>query len=149
MKNWLKKNLFNKIDENLIDEISGLKQIGKGAFNIRKNGQGVERQVTENINIVTKQDKPGIDIYVKENTKFEYVHIPVIITESGLNDLVYNDFYIGKNANVTIVLVAVFIMTITKILSTMVFIDFSLKKVQKLNILKSIMEKEMVMVRKF
>jgi len=103
MKNWLKKNLFNKIDENLIDEISGLKQIGKGAFNIRKNGQGVERQVTENINIVTKQDKPGIDIYVKENTKFEYVHIPVIITESGLNDLVYNDFYIGKNANVTIV----------------------------------------------
>ncbi len=56
----------------------------KVAYNIRKNGKGIERKVTENVNIVTKKDKPGIDIYVKENTKFEFVHIPVIITESGL-----------------------------------------------------------------
>ena len=75
----------------------------KGAYNIRKNGKGIERQVTENVNIVTKTDKSGIDIYVKENTKFEFIHIPVIITESGLNDVVYNDFYIGKNADVVII----------------------------------------------
>ena len=95
--------LINKEDENLLNEISNYNEIKKGAYNIRKNGQGIERKVTENINIVTKQDKPGINIYVKENTKFEFIHIPVIITESGLTDIVYNDFYIGKNANVIIV----------------------------------------------
>ncbi len=94
---------INKIDKELLGEISNLENISKGAYNIRKNGEGIERKVTENINIVTKTDKPGIDIYVKENTKFEFIHIPVIITESGLKDLVYNDFHIGKNANVIIV----------------------------------------------
>ena len=92
-----------QIDKKLLSEISDYDGIRNGAYNIRKNGQGVERKITENINIVTKEDKPGIDIYVKENTKFEFVHIPVIITESGLNDVVYNDFHIGKNANVIIV----------------------------------------------
>lgn len=94
---------INKIDKGLLDEVSDLENISKGAYNIRKNGKGVERKVTQNVNIITKTDKPGIDIYVKENTKFEFIHIPVIITESGLNDLVYNDFYIGKNANVIII----------------------------------------------
>ena len=96
------KNL-NEIDEQLLSEVSNLENITKGAYNIRKNGKGVERQVTENVNIVTKKDVSGIDIYVKENTKFEFIHIPVIITESGLKDLVYNDFHIGKNANVIII----------------------------------------------
>ena len=94
---------IEKVDEELLDEISGYDEIRDGAYNIRKNGAGIERKVTENVNIVSKTDKPGIDIYVKENTKFDVVHIPVILTESGLNDLVYNDFYIGKNANVLIV----------------------------------------------
>ena len=94
---------INKTDKNLLNEISNYEDIKKGAYNIRKNGAGIERQETENIKIVTKKDKPGIDIYVKENTKFEFLHIPVILTESGLNDLVYNDFYIGKNANVIII----------------------------------------------
>ncbi len=94
---------INKIDENLLNEISNVEEIKKGAYNIRKNGKGIERQITENVNIETKKDKPGINIYVKENTKFEFIHIPVIITESGIKDLVYNDFYIGKNANVIIV----------------------------------------------
>lgn len=94
---------INQIDKELLNEISNLENITKGAYNIRKNGKGMERKVTENVNIITKTDKPGIDIYVKENTNFEFIHIPVIITESGLNDLVYNDFYIGKNANVIIV----------------------------------------------
>lgn len=91
------------MDQGLLNEVSNLENIKKGAYNIRKNGQGIERRVTENVKIETKTDKPGIDIFVKENTKFEFIHIPVIITESGLNDLVYNDFYIGKNAKVIIV----------------------------------------------
>lgn len=95
---------MDKIDKELLKEIAGLEgDTFESAYNIRKNGKGMERKVTENINIVTKQDVSGIDIYVKENTKFEFVHIPVIITESGLNDVVYNDFYIGKNANVVII----------------------------------------------
>lgn len=94
---------MDNIDLELLREIADINGTPKGAYNIRKNGQGIERQITDNIKIETKQDKSGIDIYVKENTKFEFVHIPVIITESGLNDLVYNDFYIGKNADVIII----------------------------------------------
>lgn len=99
----LHDKLLNNVDEGVLGEITKLDELKKGAFNIRKNGKGIERAVTENVNIVTKTDKPGIDIYVKENTKFDIVHIPVIITESGLTDVVYNDFYIGKNAKVYIV----------------------------------------------
>ena len=94
----LNDELLNDTDEGLLEKVSGLEKLKDGAYNIRKNGQGIERKITENVNIITKQDKPGINIYVKENTKFEIVHIPVIITESGLKDVVYNDFYIGKNA---------------------------------------------------
>ena len=94
---------MENVDKELLKEISDIDGEIKGAYNIRKNGKGIERKVTENVNIVTKQDKPGIDIFVKENTKFEFVHIPVIITESGLIDVLYNDFYIGKNANVVII----------------------------------------------
>ena len=90
-------------DIELLNNITDYNSIRKGAYNIRKNGEGIERKVTENVNIVTKTDVSGIDVYVKENTKFEIIHIPVIITESGLKDLVYNDFHIGKNANVIII----------------------------------------------
>ena len=99
----MNEEMLEKVDNKLLSEVSDLENLRKGAYNIRKNGEGIERKVTQNVNIVTKQDKPGINIYVKENTKFEFVHIPVIITKSGLKDLVYNDFYIGKNANVVIV----------------------------------------------
>ena len=88
----LHDELLNNVDEGVLGEITKLDELKKGAFNIRKNGEGIERAVTENVNIVTKTDKPGIDIYVKENTKFDIVHIPVIITQSGLKDVVYNDF---------------------------------------------------------
>lgn len=94
---------MEQVDKSLLKEISDIDGEIKGAYNIRKNGKGIERKVTDNVNIVTKEDKPGIDIFVKENTKFEFIHIPVIITESGLNDVVYNDFYIGKNSNVVII----------------------------------------------
>ncbi len=93
---------MEKTDYKLLSKITDASKY-EGAYNIRKNGKGIERKVTENINIVSKQDNLGIEIYVKENTKFEFVHIPVIITQSGLKDVVYNDFYIGKNANVVII----------------------------------------------
>lgn len=97
-------NNLENIDTNLLSRITDSNDgTFESAYNIRKNGKGIERKVTENVDIVTKEDVSGIDIIVKENTKFEYIHIPVIITESGLNDVVYNDFYIGKNANVVIV----------------------------------------------
>ena len=94
---------IDNVDKELLKEISGLETMPEGAYNIRKNGKGIERKVTDNVNIVTKKDVSGIDIHVKENTKFEFIHIPVIITESGLKDVVYNDFFIGKNADVIIV----------------------------------------------
>ncbi len=99
----MEDNRLETVDEELLNEISDYNGEFKGAYNIRKNGKGIQRKVTENINIVTKTDKPGIDIIVKPNTKFEFVHIPVILTESGLKDVVYNDFFIGKDANVIIV----------------------------------------------
>ncbi len=99
----MEDNRLETVDEKLLNEISDYNGEFKGAYNIRKNGKGIQRQVTENINIVTKTDKPGIDIIVKPNTKFEFVHIPVILTESGLKDVVYNDFFIGKDANVIII----------------------------------------------
>lgn len=94
---------IEEVDKSLLNEISNIEDIKKGAFNIRKNGTGIERKITEKVDIVTKKNVSGIDIYVKENTKLEFIHIPVIITESGLTDVVYNDFFIGKNANVIIV----------------------------------------------
>ena len=93
---------MESVDKNLLGTISGESEY-KGAYNIRKNGKGIERKVTENTNIVTKEGVQGIDIYVKENANYEIVHIPVIITESGIKDVVYNDFHIGKNANVIII----------------------------------------------
>lgn len=94
---------FNNIDNSLLSKISDIEKITDGAYNIRKNGKGIQRKSSENIEIVPKEDGTGMDIKVKENTKFEFVHIPVIITESGVKDIVYNDFYIGKNSKVIIV----------------------------------------------
>lgn len=94
---------MDKIDKMLLEKVSDLHKISLGAFNIRKNGQVLDRKATKEIEIVPKKNKSGIDIIVKPDVKNKAVHIPVIITAGGLNDLVYNDFYIGKNADVTIV----------------------------------------------
>ncbi|MGN1298649.1 MAG: SufB/SufD family protein [Candidatus Scatovivens sp.] len=96
-------NKTEKEDLSLLHNIVGEDLTHKGAYNIRKNGQGVERRNTENVEIKTKKDKDGIDIFVKENSKMEFIDIPVIITKSGIKDIVYNDFFIGKNSNVVIV----------------------------------------------
>lgn len=94
---------MNKIEKDLLLAVADLHQIPSGAFNLRENGKGVERKSSANIDIVPKTDKSGIDIIIKPNTVNESVHIPVIITESGIKDLVYNDFYVGENSDVLIV----------------------------------------------
>ena len=94
---------FGKIEKDLLKEIADLESIPQGAYNIRDNGKLAGRNVTANIDIRTKTDKPGIDIFIKSATKGERVDIPVILTETGLDDLVYNDFYVEDGADVTIV----------------------------------------------
>lgn len=94
---------MNKIDKELLSQLSDLHSIKQGSFNIRKNGEAIERKSNADIEIIPKKDKSGIDIVVKPNVKDRSVHIPVLITLGGFNDLVYNDFYIGENADITIV----------------------------------------------
>lgn len=94
---------MDDIQKNLLEQVAGLHEIPRGAYNIRANGKGIARNSTANIDIVPKTDEPGIDIHIKPNTKNEAVHIPVLLTESGINDAVYNDFFIGENADVTII----------------------------------------------
>ena len=94
---------MNDIQKNLLKQVTELHEVPTGAYNIRANGESAGRRTTANIDIVTKTDKPGIDIIIKPGTKNECVHIPVLLSESGLKELVYNDFYIGEDADVTIV----------------------------------------------
>lgn len=94
---------MDNIQKNLLKEISDLHGIPEGAYNIRNNGKLEARNTTANIDIVTKTDKPGIDIIIKPGTKNESMHIPVILSESGLKDMVYNDFFIGEECDVTII----------------------------------------------
>lgn len=94
---------MNEVDKELLKEIADMHSVPQGSFNIRKNGESIARNSTKDIEIVPKKDKSGIDIIVKEGVKNKSVHIPVIITVGNLNDLVYNDFYIGKDADVLIV----------------------------------------------
>lgn len=94
---------MDSIQKNLLAEIADLHEIPEGAYNIRSNGQLEGRHTTANIDIVTKTDKPGIDIIVKPGTKNESLHIPVVLSENGMKDMVYNDFYIGEGADITIV----------------------------------------------
>ena len=96
-------NKLNKIDKELLQQIADLHQVPQGSFNIRKNGELVSRLSNNDIEIVSKNNKPGIDIIVAKNIKNKSVHIPVIVTKAGINDLTYNDFYIGDNAEITII----------------------------------------------
>lgn len=94
---------MNSIEQNLLAEVADIHKVPEGAYNIRANGKLDSRNTTANIDIVTKEDKSGIDIIIAPGTKNESVHIPVIISQTGLSDLVYNDFFIGEDADVTIV----------------------------------------------
>ena len=94
---------MDAIEKKLLEEVADLHGIPEGAYNIRADGKLAGRNTTAHINIVTKEDKPGIDIYIAPGTKNESVHIPVIISQTGLKDMVYNDFYIGEDCDVEIV----------------------------------------------
>ena len=94
---------LDEIQKRLLREVADLHNIPEGAYNIRANGQSAGRQSSANIDIVPKEGGSGLDIYVKPGTKNESVHIPVVMTQSGLTELVYNDFHIGEGADVFIV----------------------------------------------
>lgn len=94
---------MDAIQRELLEAVSGLHEIPTGAYNIRANGASIERNSTANIEIVPKADTSGIEIHIKPGTRHESVHIPVIMSQSGLQEIVYNDFYIGDDCDVTII----------------------------------------------
>ncbi len=94
---------LDEIQKRLLREVADLHKVPEGAYNIRSNGRSAGRVSTENIEIVPRDDGQGLTINIKAGTKNESVHIPVVMTESGIKELVYNDFYIGENSDVTIV----------------------------------------------
>ncbi|MBQ9081406.1 MAG: SufD family Fe-S cluster assembly protein [Clostridia bacterium] len=98
---------MDAIEKTLLQTVADLHEVPEGAYNIRENGKSVARSSSANIEIVTKTEagKPGIDIIIQPHTKNESVHIPVILSQSGLKETVYNDFYIGEGAEVLIVAV--------------------------------------------
>ncbi|MBR6050289.1 MAG: SufD family Fe-S cluster assembly protein [Clostridia bacterium] len=94
---------LDAIEKRLLLEVADLHEIPEGAYNIRSNSASAGRRSTENIEITSKTDVSGLEIRIKPGTKHESVHIPVVMTESGLKETVYNDFYIGEGADVLIV----------------------------------------------
>ncbi|MBO5473470.1 MAG: SufD family Fe-S cluster assembly protein [Lachnospiraceae bacterium] len=94
---------MDAIQQSLLEQVAGLHEIPAGAYNIRANGQMAGRNTTANIDIVSKEDRSGIDIRIKPGTKKESVHIPVVLSQSGLKESVYNDFFVGEDCDVTII----------------------------------------------
>ena len=94
---------LSNVQLQLLKEVADLHEVPEGAYNLRSNGKSVSRNTTANINILTKTEGSGIDIHIKDGTVNESVHIPVVLSESGLQETVYNDFYIGDNCDVLIV----------------------------------------------
>lgn len=94
---------LDKIQLNLLEQVADLHSVPAGAYNIRTNGFAAGRQSTANIEIIPKKDKDGIDIFIKPGTKNESVYIPVVLSESGFTEMVYNDFHIGPDCDVVIV----------------------------------------------
>ena len=94
---------LDEIQKRLIREVADLHTVPEGAYNFRANGELAGRQSTANIEIVSKADGTGIDIHIKPGTKHESVHIPVVLSNTGYKETVYNDFYIGEDSDVLIV----------------------------------------------
>ncbi len=95
--------MMDEMQKTLLAQVADLHEVPEGAYNIRANGEMAGRNTTANIDIISKEDGKGIDIRIKPGTKHESVHIPVVVSKSGLKDLVYNDFYIGEDADVVII----------------------------------------------
>ena len=94
---------MDQIQKHLLEEIADLHEVPQGAYSLRINGNLYGKNDSENITIVKKEDKPGIDIYIRPGTKNESMHIPVLLSQTGLKEIVYNDFHIGEDCDVTIV----------------------------------------------
>ena len=94
---------LDEIQKRLLQEVADLHKVPEGAYNIRSNGQSVGRSSTENIEIIPREDGQGLTVKIRPGTKHESVHIPVVMTKSGIKELVYNDFYVGEGADVVIV----------------------------------------------
>ncbi len=94
---------MDQIQERILEEVADLHGVPEGAYNIRANGRMAARNTTANIDITSKEDGSGIDIRIKPGTRHESVHIPVVLSESGLKEVVYNDFFIGEDSDVVIV----------------------------------------------
>ena len=94
---------LDSIQKNLLEQVAGLHEVPEGAYSLRVDGALFGKQSSANIDIVQKTDKPGIDIYIKPGTKKESLHIPVILAKTGIKELVYNDFHIGGDCDVTII----------------------------------------------
>ena len=94
---------MDQIQKHLLEEIADLHEVPQGAYSLRINGNLYGKNDSENITIVKKEDKPGIDIYIRPGTKNESMHIPVLLSQTGLKELVYNDFHVGEDCDVTIV----------------------------------------------
>ncbi len=95
--------MIDEIQKRLLAEVAGLHEVPEGAYNIRANGEMAARNTTANIDIVSKENGNGIDIRIRPGTVHESVHIPVVLSQSGLKETVYNDFYIGEDSDVVIV----------------------------------------------
>ncbi|WP_019680496.1 SufD family Fe-S cluster assembly protein, partial [Ruminococcus flavefaciens] len=94
---------IDAVQKRLFEEVADLHDIPEGAYNLRANGQSISRNTTANIDIRSKEDVSGIDIHVKAGTKNESIHIPVVLSQSGIKEDVYNDFFIGEDCDVLIV----------------------------------------------
>ena len=94
---------MDEIQKRLLSEVSGLHDVPTGAYNLRANGVSAGRQSTANIEIESKQDVSGLEITVKDGTKNESLHIPVVLSQSGMSETVYNDFHVGENCDVLII----------------------------------------------
>ena len=95
---------MDELEKMLLMQVADLHRVPDGAYNIRKNGEGDGRRSTDRIRIEDRKDgHAGIDIFIAPDTKNESVHIPVVITKTDYRERVYNDFYIGENADVLII----------------------------------------------
>lgn len=95
--------MMDEIQKRILTEVADLHKVPEGAYNIRANGETASRNTTANIDIISKEDGSGIDIRIQPGTVGESVHIPVVLSQSGLKEMVYNDFYIGEGSDVVIV----------------------------------------------
>ena len=113
--------MIDEIQKRILEEVADLHEVPIGAYNIRANSKMAARNTTANIDIVSKEDGSGIDVKIKPGTKNESVHIPVVISKTGIKEVVYNDFFIGEDSDVVIVAGCGYTTVATRTHSMMVY----------------------------